>query len=119
MRFDARELKSYAEPVSPSDLKEGEIYFFLTFVDEKLLIPELTPVVFIGKDIEHGDRGMIYFQDAASYGAGVRRHAPGGELEAEYHCAAENQINHVFEYEKALDQLLLCSIKRSRSSAIS
>jgi len=33
MRFEARELKPYAEPVSASDLKEGAVYFFVNFAE--------------------------------------------------------------------------------------
>jgi hypothetical protein len=39
MRFEARELKSYAEPVTASQLREGEIYFSVQFADESMLIP--------------------------------------------------------------------------------
>jgi hypothetical protein len=39
MRFEERELKSYAEPVTPNLLTEGEVYFSVQFADEDMLIP--------------------------------------------------------------------------------
>jgi hypothetical protein len=34
MRFETRELKSYAEPISADESKEGSIHFFVNFVNE-------------------------------------------------------------------------------------
>ena len=39
MRFEARELKPFAEPVSPEELRSGETYFAVLFVDDHGLIP--------------------------------------------------------------------------------
>jgi hypothetical protein len=39
MRFEARELKPLAEPVSNEELRAGETYFALLFVDDHGLIP--------------------------------------------------------------------------------
>jgi hypothetical protein len=39
MRFEARELKPFAERVSPEELRSGETYFTLLFVDDHGLIP--------------------------------------------------------------------------------
>ena len=33
MHFEGRELKPYAEPVSKSELREGETYFAVNYVD--------------------------------------------------------------------------------------
>jgi len=114
MRFEARDLKTYAEPVSASDLREETVYFFLNYIDDQLLIPELTPVVFIGKNLHEGDSGTVYFQDAGSYRAGVRHSSSEARENAVFHSGSENQVNHVFEYENALNLLLLCSIRRQR-----
>ena len=34
MYFEARELVSHAEPVSSEDLREGEVYYAITYIDE-------------------------------------------------------------------------------------
>ena len=51
MRFEARELVPWAEPLTSSELQEGVTYFTVTFVDEKGLVPEMRPVVFAGIDL--------------------------------------------------------------------
>jgi hypothetical protein len=72
MQFGSRELKPYAEPVSVQGLTNGVVYFFVNFADEAMLIPSLEPVVFIGKNLDPEDSGVIYFQDMNSYQQGVR-----------------------------------------------
>jgi hypothetical protein len=51
MRFESRELKPYAEPVVAAELKEGSVYFAVTFADEDTLIPTMETVVFVGRDL--------------------------------------------------------------------
>lgn len=70
--FESRELKPYAEPVAATDLKEGAVYFFLNFADESMLLPTMEPVVFIGRNLDTTDVGVIYFQDIDSYRHGIR-----------------------------------------------
>src|SRR5215207_3424001 len=72
MQFEARELPAYAEVVSPLELKEGSIYFSVTFLDEEMLIPTMEAFVYIGRDLESEDSGQLYFQDAVSHQEGVR-----------------------------------------------
>ncbi|HXI91803.1 MAG TPA: hypothetical protein VNO24_17455 [Blastocatellia bacterium] len=112
MRFEARELMPYGEPVSATELQEGSIYFAVTFVDEDMLIPTMETLVFVGRNLETGDIGKVYFQDVHSYRAGIR-YGPDAEDEwAEFQTASEDSVNHIFEYEPALDQLLRCSLRR-------
>jgi len=66
IRFEARDLKHYGEFVQPSDLIEGETYFAVQFLDDQMLVPKLDPLVFVGRNLEPGDAGRLYFQDAAS-----------------------------------------------------
>ena len=117
-RFEARELKPYAEPISAQDLREGRVYFSLTFVDDKMLIPTVSPLVFIGRDLEPGDHDQVYFQDIDSFNAGVRY--PGeddGEL-ATFIRGPMNEINYIFDYEHMLDQLLSCALRRRESGEL-
>jgi len=67
MEFEARQLKSYAEPVSVDSLSIGEVYFNVLFLDDDILIPITQPVVFVGKNLASGDTDSLYFQDAESY----------------------------------------------------
>ncbi|HTX16028.1 MAG TPA: hypothetical protein VMD77_12095 [Candidatus Baltobacteraceae bacterium] len=110
--FEARELKPYAEPVSKSDLTEGAVYFALQFADEKLLVPYLQPFVFIGKNLEKEDVDLYYFQKIESHLAGVRYGSAAEEDWPDFEAYGPDQGKHIFEYERALDRLLVCSLRR-------
>jgi hypothetical protein len=112
MRFEARELKSYAEPVSAADLREGEVYFSVQYADEKRLVPIVGPLIFLGRDLVEGDTDLFYFQDFESYVSGVR-HASATEGDATaFHPRGLDEMKHIFEFERALDSLLKCSLRR-------
>ena len=74
--FDGRELKSYGEYVRAADLVEGHVYFRVSYLDQNSVVPELVPVVFVGRNLDPQQRGL-YFQDASSYLAGERYDAAG------------------------------------------
>ena len=112
LRFPARQLPSYAEPVEAGDLEVGVTYFFLNFLDDEMHIPCLEPMVFIGRDLEPGDRSQVYFQDAESYREGVRWQDSTGPARIYFGSASET--GHVFHFEKALEGLLACSLRRSK-----
>jgi hypothetical protein len=113
IRFESRELKPYAEPVSPEALRQGETYFAFLFLDEDGLVPVLEPKVFVGRNLQPGDVDQLYFQDFVSYRRGVRfdTDANTGD-ESVFEVGAEK---HIFEYERALDLLLRCSLKRRQA----
>ena len=67
MRFEARELAPYAKPVKASDLIRGETYFIVTFADERMLVPEMKPVIFVGVDLAEEGENQLYFQDYGDY----------------------------------------------------
>ena len=126
LHFGARDIPPYAEPVRASDLEVGHVYFSLTYADDNLCCPTLQPIVFIGRDLEAGDRGRVYFQDASSYLSGHRygdmsADEPGPVSErpsvpsniVEFSSGSENETNHVFEFDKALNLLLGCSLRRA------
>jgi hypothetical protein len=113
MRFEARELKPCAEPVSPDDLKEGRTYFAVQYLDDDCLIPVLEPKVFIGRDLEPGDQATFYFQDYLSYRNGIRFEIFTGAEDAIFDTGAEK---HIFEYDRALDVLMACALKREKAS---
>ena len=60
MRFEARELKPYAEPVLPEQLQIGAVYFSVIFLDEDALVPTLLPKVFVGPKVQPGGTHFIF-----------------------------------------------------------
>jgi hypothetical protein len=113
VHFEARELKPYAEPVSSTELREGQVYFAVNFVDDEMLIPMMETVVFVGRNLKPEDVGSVYFQDVESYGEGIRWGSP--HEWAKFQTGSENEVNHIFDYERALDVLMWCSLRRKEA----
>ena len=67
MYFEGRDLTDHAEPVSASELCEGQVYFAVNYVDGEMLIPIMETIVFIGRNLEPDDAGQVYFQDVESH----------------------------------------------------
>lgn len=67
----------------------------------------------IGQDVDPGDREKLYFQDYSSYRKGIRYVTDSTEEEAIYQNGVEKRI---FDYEKALDVLLGCSLRRAKAA---
>jgi len=114
MVLETRNLNPYAEPVEASNLQIGTIYFFLNYIDAEMLIPTLEPMVFVGKNLDPAETGQVYFQDLDSYRRGIRYESSGPESEACFSAGSETQLNHVFEYEYALAELMRCSLRRKK-----
>lgn len=114
MRFEERELKPYAEPFPTEELKVGETYFAVLFLDDDGVVPLLEPLVFVGRNLDDGDDGQIYFQDFDSYRRGVRFETAKSENEVIFHTGREK---HVFDYEHALDVLMVCALRRRKTRA--
>jgi len=112
MLFEARDLKACGEPVSPDELRLGEVYFSVLFLDEKGFVPILEPKVFIGRNLEPEDADKDYFQDFASYRRGVRYES--ADDDADFSVGVQN---HIFEYARALDVLMYCELLRRKASA--
>jgi hypothetical protein len=113
--------------VEAKDLVVGQVYFRLGFADEEMLVPELRPLVFVGRDLDPEDAdGRLFFQDYASYARGARwgiEPPPlDGATEIErieqflargwFETIQESATTGVFTFEKALDSLLSCSLRR-------
>jgi hypothetical protein len=92
-------------------LKNGETYFAVLFLDDDGLVPTLEPLVFIGKDLDPGDEGKLYFQDYDSYRGVVRFGTATPDDEVIFHTGREK---HVFDYERALDVLMACALRRRK-----
>jgi hypothetical protein len=112
MHIEGRELKSYVEPITSNELEESCIYFLHNYYDEEMLIPMLEPCVFVGRNLAKGDVGLVYFQDLDSYRQGIRYDSVDKANPATFEIVPENEMNHIFTYERALDSLLRCSLRR-------
>lgn len=118
MHFAARELKSCAEPITPDALVVGQVYFSVQYDDRDMLAPVVEALVFIGNNLEPGPDGVgHYFQDAGSHLAGVR-YADDDQQHARFFRQAPGQVKHVFEFERALDELLKCSLRRAAQTKV-
>jgi hypothetical protein len=114
MIFESRKLNPHAEPVEALKLNVGSVYFFLNYIDTDMLIPMLEPMIFIGSNLESGDRDQLYFQDLDSYRQGIRYQSADPDVEARFSVGSQKEINHVFDYEHALDEMMRCSLRRNR-----
>ena len=115
MYFEAPKLKEYAEPVSATELREGDVYFALNYVDCDLLAPVMETVVFIGRDLEPDDVGQVYIQDVESYREGVRYGRNNDGEVAKFQTGSEKEVGHIFQFKKALNELMRCSLNRQRA----
>ena len=111
MKFEAGDLKPYAEPLSHKDLREGNTYFFLNYLDDELYIPTLNPVVFIGRDLDGGESGRGWFQDYESHRNGIR-YGQSNAAEGVFYSGSQEETEHIFEFEQALNLFMLCSLRR-------
>ena len=127
LTFAGREIPQYAVHVKPEDLEVGNVYFRVSYLDNDMVVPEVTPLVYVGRDLDPPTENshQLYFQDAGSYFAGIRWEddAPPvkGENEEErfqswlerghFELFEESQVS-VLEFENALNLLLLCSLRR-------
>jgi hypothetical protein len=111
MRF-VREFSQYARPVSADDLRVGKVYFSLQFADHALLIPMLRPMVFLGHKQVGGAVGRLCFQDFESHQVGLSFDSAREEDRHFFLATTPENLQHIFEYEHALDVLIHCALKR-------
>jgi hypothetical protein len=113
MRFEARELKPYAEPMTADELTEGGVYFAVRYIDEEMLIPTIDTLVFIGRDLDPGDSGRLYFQDIDSYMQGIRFATATEDTMALFMTESADKP-WIFQFDQALDLLMGCSLRRKQ-----
>ena len=105
--FEARDVSKEADFVAPSQLKVGEVYFRVAFVDRQSRIPLLRPVMFAGRNLDGSSDGQLFFQDVESYEHGVRF---GDASSAVFEMSVEAEGSGVFDFDEALNCLLRCSL---------
>ncbi len=119
--FDFGELQPYVQYVPTEELREGSIYFRVTYVDDMSLIPMVDPYVFIGRNLNDDDEYEVYFQDAASYAAGVRCDRDAldvGHGGAPLILSGSASEGHVMEFCEALRTLVKCGLRRREASLL-
>ena len=94
--------------VSPEDLKAHQIYFMVSFFDPALSIPEITTVVYLGRDIWSEGNQLHYFQDYESYAAGNKTKSAPYFIEA-----ADNNLMEFHDFFGLQNLIEECS-KRSK-----
>jgi hypothetical protein len=109
LHFPVREVPPYGEYASAATLLVGHTYFRVHFLDQQMTIPELVPLVYIGRNLIEGDTDSLYFQDFESYSAGI----PFGDESGGTHTV-DADTPYVYDFEHALDRLLYCSLTRHR-----
>jgi hypothetical protein len=117
MRFE-RELTTYAEPVPKGKFKKGDVYFSVQYADENMLRPIVETLICLGKDRTGGDdSNRVQFQNIESYHQGMRRETSNAG-DATFQSVVDGKANHIFEYEKALDELLRCALRRQKQPGL-
>src|SRR5258708_37520781 len=106
LHFEERYLKPYAEPVSLVELKVGDVYFSVQYFEDEMRFPVVETLIFVGLNLEPEDDGRVYFQDVESYFAGVRYDTSIKDDSAVFYAQEEKYLNHIFQYENALNELL-------------
>lgn len=117
LHFEERYLKPYAEPVSLAELKVGEVYFSVRYFDDEMQFPVIETLIFVGQNLGPEDEGRVYFQDLESYYEGIRYETSTQDDGAVFYAQQGKQLNHIFQYENALNELLRCSLRRQKGNA--
>lgn len=118
--FEIDDLKPYAEFVHNDELREGTIYFKVTYLDDLTLVPMLQPYVFIGRNLSEGDEQELYFQDAVSYAAGIRLDDARDDVDIGDAYVISGPVSDplVMEFEQALKALITCGLRRREAASI-
>lgn len=114
MHFEERKIAPNAEPILEDSLKEGEVYFSVQYGENELLTPRMEPLVFAGEYVGSDGLSRLRFQDVWSYRKGVR-HDSNDSSEASFQSARRGHTNHIFEYDRALDELMRCALRRKKA----
>ncbi|HEY6333328.1 MAG TPA: hypothetical protein VI756_28650 [Blastocatellia bacterium] len=110
-RFAARELGPLPQPLDPAYLVEGSVYFSLNYADRDRLVPILETLVFVGRKLEL-DAQSLLFQDIDSYREGIRYGTTAGGTYGTFQTRPEGGVTDVFGYERAVEELMRCSLRR-------
>ncbi len=104
-----------AEPIAPEALVPEEIYYAVQFLDNKLTIPCVEPLVFIGWN-RAGDELVktAYFQSAETYRLGLRFETTTAENPADFISAEEDELSYIFDFEGLVQSISATAHRRAR-----
>jgi|SRR6185312_2676488 len=97
--------------VSADELKKDSTYFMVSFFDNDLLIPEITTVIYLGKDIFGEGDGSHYFRDYSAV-AEADSATANAVIEAE-----EGRLDNFFAIGGLVQLLQDCQKRRQRRRA--
>jgi hypothetical protein len=104
---------SYGEPVHENQLRKGEVYFMVTYLDEARLVPQVKTLAFLGENVGGKAKGSLWFQDAESFfELGAYPHNKTGDTEI-YRCQPTG-LSNIYELDKAIKGLTRCLERRSK-----
>jgi len=118
--FESRKLNPWADFARAGELREGAVYFHVSYRDDDMLVPYMEPLVFVGRNLEPDVVDRAYFQDLDSYQEGMRfsNAVDKAFVEARWEPLFQSfqekhgQVMAVYEFELALEELMRCSLKR-------
>ena len=67
------------EQVAIKDLSVGSVYYIAQFLDARMFVCEVSPVVFVGQNLDRQGDERLFFQDFESHAGGVRYESQSGE----------------------------------------
>jgi hypothetical protein len=95
--------------VSAGALKEKSTYLMISFFDDDMFIPDVTTVIYLGKDIFGEGGSNHYFQDYETYMEAASPSAETGVIEA-----GEDSLMNFYDLDGAAALLAECAQLRRR-----
>lgn len=119
--FPERAVPESGNPITPEHLRLGGHYFRVSFVDSDMCVPEMIPLVFIGRGQASQSAKKFVFQDFYSYSKGVEpeseRHSTDNS-ESRLEVYGRKELGGIYEFEDALNSILRCSLRRGKRNAM-
>lgn len=95
-----------------NNLREGDLYFRLTFSDPRMCYPAVETFVFVGKNLSDEDtEDTWYFQFSADYAANgsIRKGAPAGQRVT---LATQRDLNDMLDLDGLVQELEAAAVRR-------
>ena len=77
------------------------------------MLPLVETLVFTGRGFDEDGLKILHFQDIGSYQLRIERDSPDADR-ATFYEQHEKDLKHIFEYDRALDRLIDCSLRRQK-----
>lgn len=91
-----------AEPIDSANLKKGEVYVRISYIDPQLLNPVLQVLIYSG--VERGDLNEEFFV----FSPIVREADSRGEKV----CMLRSGMKNIFDLRKGADEIVRCAFRR-------